>query len=56
MNRKGNLAVIVLGLAVPLLGVIILTQYGISKGIPEFFAFLISVAAIFGVLKVIFRF
>ena len=56
MTKKGNIGVIVLGVLVPVIGVIILTQYAISKGIPEFFAFLIAVAGIFGVLKVVFRF
>lgn len=56
MNKKANIAAILLGIIAPITGVIVLTQYAIAKGVPGFFAYLISVAAIFGVLKVIFRF
>lgn len=56
MNRKANITAILLGIITPITGVIVLTQYAISKGVPGFFAYLISVAAIFGVLKVVFKF
>lgn len=52
MKRKGNIGVATAMTGLGILSVIVLTQYGVSKGLPGAASFVLVLAAVFGTLVV----